>query len=124
MEYTKHHKIADSIIAARHRADWDAAMAVCKAVRKATEEDEAISGEEDDDLDAAAQRVDDCARRILAQPVNGRADIKLLAEICCWAHSGYPDSLRRPDTDQFLTDTCNEALAALLRAIRDMPDRG
>jgi hypothetical protein len=122
VESTKHHEIADSIIAARHRAEWDAAMAICRAVRKAAEEDEAISGEEDNDLDAAAQRVDDCARRILAQPARGQADIKLLAEICCWAHSGYPDSLHRPDADRLLTDTRDEALAALLRAIRDIPD--
>jgi hypothetical protein len=94
---------------ARHRAEWDAVVAIYKAIAK----DKTAS---DEDRDAADKRIDDCAWCIMAKPALELADIKLLAEICSWVHWGA-----EPVGPLLGGPICDEALAALLRAIWDMP---
>jgi len=68
---------------ARHRAEWDARLAVARAA-----EDEACLADEHDNskeadaiATAACFRVNECARLIVQAPVHGLDDIKLLAEV-------------------------------------------
>jgi hypothetical protein len=74
---------------------------------------------------AISARVDDCAHRILTQPVRRLADI-MLAEVCYWVHWTEPAGLTSPDADARLADgpanegsECDKALTALLKGIRD-----
>jgi hypothetical protein len=77
---------------ARLRAEWDAALDACS------------DDVPDEELNAAGNRVDDFARRILAQPVHGLADLKLLAEVCYWAHWTDCDGLCGPGVDRLLAE--------------------
>jgi hypothetical protein len=106
---------------ARLQAEWDAVLAASRTAN----EDNRISDEE---LLAVSATVDDCADLILAHPVRDLADIRLLAEVCYWIHWTDPAGLSGPNADVQLADgpanegsECDEALAALLRAIRDLP---
>jgi hypothetical protein len=101
----------------KHRAEWDALMAACKAAEpSATDEEMAV----------AAKRLDDCARRICSEPVRGPADVMLLAEVCYWAFWTDSAGLAGPKADAFLiegaphgeTEICDETIAALLKGVR------
>jgi hypothetical protein len=99
------------------RAEWDAAMAACKAAEPLAT---------DEEMGVASERVDACARRIVSKPVHGLADVLLLAEACYWMLWSDPSGLTGPDADAQLaagpahdiTETCAEALAALLKGVR------
>jgi len=102
--------------AAAHRDEWDTLMAASRAA-------EAGDGSEEGDaaVDAATTLVNECAERILQAPVRGVAEIKLLAEVFHWTMWADPAGL----TDASLAegpihDASDEALAALLRGIRDL----
>jgi hypothetical protein len=85
------------------------------------------------EADKVVSQLDDCARRILAQRV---PDITLLAEVSYWAL--WTTNLNAPDADQRLARgpdnafedesnedcICTEALAALLKGIRDLAGSG
>jgi hypothetical protein len=120
--------------APRLRAEWDTLSAELLVVdAKWGAIDEAIDGYTDAERAAeenswkVQERVSDCAQRIVREPVRSPEDLMLLAEACYWAWWTDPQGLCGPNAEAFLADgpphagndLCDEALAALLRAIRD-----
>jgi hypothetical protein len=107
--------------ASKHRAEWDAAMAACKAAEPVAT---------DEEVAAANERVDVCAQRIVSEPVHGLADLLLLAEACYWTLWRDSSGRTGPNADTQLAGlpahaiveggTCEEAMVALLKGVRDV----
>jgi hypothetical protein len=122
--------------APRLRAEWDALAAELTAAdAKYRAISEAIDGCTDavsaaeDEAGKVSDRVNDCARRIVKEPVHNTADLLLLAEATYWWLYSEPAGLWAPDAEAQLDGdpvcvidggVAEEALLALLKGVRDV----
>jgi hypothetical protein len=111
---------APEVRAPKHRAEWDAFMAACQTMEDTATDVELATA-------TVCDRLNDCAERILLEPVHSPGDLLLLSEAAYWMLWCDPYGLTGPDADEQLAGgPCNDgdlpsaAVVAILRAIRDL----
>jgi hypothetical protein len=123
--------------APRLRGEWDALAtdmvavdAKCCAISEATDgcTDAVLVAE--DEASEVQERFNDCARRILKEPVRNQSDLILLAEACYWWLYSELSGLWAPEAEAQLAGSpahaiveggvCEEAVVALLKGLRDV----
>jgi hypothetical protein len=73
----------------------------------------------EDEAREVQERFNDCARRILKEPVCNHADLMLLAEATYWWLYPEPTGLWAPEAEAQLAGS-PEAVVALLKGVRDV----
>ena len=84
----------------------------------------------EDEASEVQGRFNNCARRILKEPVRNQSDLMLLAEACYWWLYTDPAGLWAPKAEAQLAGApahaiveggvCEEAVVALLKGVRDV----